>query len=244
MNDVRQIALNFLREAHGKFGGSITALARAAGVSPSTLSRPLNDPEFEFVPRLSTLTKVGQAAGMMLPRELRGLDVPENPEGEPAPFRSVPVVGVIWPGAWIEYETEEDQEVVFVPRTLLPHAALAAYSMGRKTRDPDFPPGSQVIVAQPDDVHLLAGDCVVVERIRDGLSEFSIRTVEPQHGGTIHLVGRPRFNEDDFVYLAMFGEVAGETSEIKGVVVAAYREGRFGSGPHIEDWDMPPLGTE
>ena len=75
-DDPQTAARAFLIEAVAKSGLKPSALAKRAGVAPSTITRPLNEPEFQFIPKAATLAKIAKAAGIVLPNTILSLDSP------------------------------------------------------------------------------------------------------------------------------------------------------------------------
>jgi lambda repressor-like predicted transcriptional regulator len=56
----QETARDFLRAAIQRSGLKPSQLAKKAGVAPSTITRPLSDPLYEFIPKASTLAKIAE----------------------------------------------------------------------------------------------------------------------------------------------------------------------------------------
>ena len=109
----------FLTHALQVSGLKPHALAKKAGVAPTTITRPLNDPEFKFTPKPATLRKIAEAAGLDLPAGL-AVAAPSAPI-----LQELPIIGPIQAGAWLALdETVQDEPIFFtaVADRRYPHA--------------------------------------------------------------------------------------------------------------------------
>lgn len=166
----REAAREMLEVAVSRFPGSIAALAKRAGVSPSTITRPLNSDDYSYVPKQATLEKIMRAAGVATP--------PFQATSYPMPWgsRQVPIMGVAIAGVWDEEpEAAVDDEYIVLPISE-DDGPVAAYIVGSGAGGSFFKDGTVLVVHEeqgPKD-----GDYVVVRRIRDSLVETSFRLVE------------------------------------------------------------------
>lgn len=77
--------VEYLRHVADKTGRSLSSIAREAGLSSTTLTRPVNDPEHVFAPKLSTLEKVERVTGIALaPFQKPSSEAIAVTRGEPA----------------------------------------------------------------------------------------------------------------------------------------------------------------
>lgn len=166
----REAAREMLELAVSRFPGSIAALAKKAGVSPSTITRPLNSEDYSYVPKQATLEKIVRAAGVEMP------PFQATPFPVPHGSRQVPVMGVAIAGVWDEEpEAAIDEEFIVLPISE-DDGPVAAYIVGAGAGGNFFKDGTVLIVHEaqgPQD-----GDYVVIRRIRDNLVETSFRLVE------------------------------------------------------------------
>lgn len=77
---------DWLAKVVKKTGMAPTRLANHIGVSPSTLTRPLNDPEYESVMSTTTISKLVAVSGLPAPASLGGNDTPGMGESEVARY--------------------------------------------------------------------------------------------------------------------------------------------------------------
>lgn len=231
---LRDAVRAFLKQAVETSGMTPAALARRAGVSPSTISRPLNDASFNFTPRPSTLRAIAEAAGLdydaWAPIELQGAGKPPPQDG----FRRVPVVGVVQAGAWAEIPEEVHPEE-FIPIQLPEYgrANLFALRISGRSMDRFYPDGSYVVVAPAHEAGVRDGDHVVVRRKRGSLAETTLKEVVQERDGSISLYPRstdPAFKEPLRVERV---READEGPEVIGVVVASYAVRGNRSGPLV-----------
>lgn len=180
MTDTTEDARAFLTRALEASGLKPFALAKKAGIAPTTITRPLNDPEFKFTPKPATLRKIAEAAGLDLPQ---GLAV--APAG-PASVDDLPMIGPIQAGKWAEIdETVQDEPVFFsvVADRRYPHARQWLREVrGDSMNARGIMPGHLAHIVDITDagVNLNTGMIVEVTRLRDGgaLREITLKEVE------------------------------------------------------------------
>lgn len=180
VSDLSDVARQFLAQAVKASGMAPYALARKAGVAPTTITRPLNDDSFKFTPKLATLLKISEASGVPLPA-----DVFDGP-AIPVRVGELPVIGPVQAGAWLEVDdTGQDEPptmaVALDPR--YPHARqwlreVKGDSMNARGIQPgDF---AHLVDFGGAGVELRSGQVVEVTRIRAGgaLREVTLKEVE------------------------------------------------------------------
>lgn len=188
MVDLADEARAFMREALNKTGLAPYALAKKAGVSPTTITRPLNDPEFSFTPKPATLMKIAQAAGMDLPGSLR---VPTR--SGPVQAGQLPLIGPVQAGAWLALDETAQDEPQMIDATMdrrYPHAkqwlrTVNGDSMNlRNIFDGDL---AHIVDWTDAGVQLTTGMIVEVSRYRagGGLREVTLKEAEVRPGATI-----------------------------------------------------------
>lgn len=187
MVDLADEARAFMREALNKTGLAPYALAKKAGVSPTTITRPLNDPEFSFTPKPATLLKIAQAAGMDLPGSLR---VPTR--SGPVQAGQLPLIGPVQAGAWLALDETAQDEPQMIDATMdrrYPHAkqwlrTVNGDSMNlRNIYDGDL---AHIVDWTDAGVQLTTGMIVEVSRYRagGGLREVTLKEAEVRPGAT------------------------------------------------------------
>lgn len=87
----------YLKSVVQQTGKSLSAIARDAQISPTTLTRPMSDPDYKFVLKLATLEKIATTTGIPLPdhptpQRTEGYAFPESLVREAAEtfFEAVP----------------------------------------------------------------------------------------------------------------------------------------------------------
>ncbi len=166
----------FLQEAVIHSGLPPATLARRAAVSASTITRPLNDPEFSFIPRSATLQKIADAAGIPVPRSFTAGRPPPAVEDTPE-IRIVPIYGEARLGSW-RPETDETAEAEawdrgdWAPVSLTEYAAtpLSAYRITRPLADET----SVVVIAPRHATGIRVGDDLIVRRWSGSFSETAL----------------------------------------------------------------------
>jgi SOS-response transcriptional repressor LexA len=180
MTETPEDARAFLTRALEASGLKPFALAKKAGVAPTTITRPLNDPEFKFTPKPATLRKIAEAAGLDLPQ---GLSV--APSG-PASVDSLPMIGPIQAGKWAEIDESVQDEPVFfsvVADRRYPHARQWLREVkGDSMNARGVMPGqlAHIVDIMDAGINLNSGMIVEVTRSRDGgaLREITLKEVE------------------------------------------------------------------
>lgn len=180
MADVADEARMFLTHALHVSGLKPHALAKKAGVAPTTITRPLNDPEFKFTPKPATLRKIAEAAGIDLPT---GLAV--GPASVPS-IQELPIIGPIQAGAWLALdETVQDEPIFFtaVADKRYPHARQWLREVrGDSMNAKGIMPGdlAHIVDVTEAGINLNTGMVVEVTRTRDdgSLREITLKEVE------------------------------------------------------------------
>ena len=180
MDDPIDDARAFLKRALDVSGLKPFALAKRAGVAPSTITRPLNDPDFKFTPKPVTLRKIAEAAGVDLPSVLAAA-----PRSAPS-TNELPIIGPIQAGAWLLLdETVQDDPIYFtaVADRRYPHARQWLREVrGDSMNARGVMPGDLAHIVDVTDagLNLNTGMIVEVTRCRDGgsLREITLKEVE------------------------------------------------------------------
>lgn len=178
----------FLHEALRVSGLKPHALAKKAGVAPTTITRPLNDPDFTFTPKPATLMKIAEAAGVALPGSL---SVPVR-QG-PIQVGGLPLIGPVQAGAWLALDDSAQDEPEIIDATLdrrYPHAqqwlrVVRGDSMNaRNIFEDDL---AHIVEWAGAGLHLNTGMIVEVTRFRDGggLREVTLKEAEVRPGVTL-----------------------------------------------------------
>lgn len=179
MSDLNKNQLAYIRRVMERTGMAPTALAQAAGVASTTITRPLNDPDYAFEISNRTIKKIEAATGISYadhssssaPKELT-----RRAGG------TAPVVATVEAGAWREVNEldQEDMEWVTVPADdKYPDATQRVFdvsgdSMNRLDPYP-ITNGARIVAIDYDEiasrVPLRDGLVVVVQRSRNGGQE-------------------------------------------------------------------------
>jgi SOS-response transcriptional repressor LexA len=214
MAEEAEVAREFMRRALDATGLSPYKLAKKAGIAPSTITRPLNDPTFKFVPKQATLNKIAEAAGLTAPTVAEASPIVE------AVSQWVPLVGEVRAGNWAEVSHDpliEEHIAVHLPEYA--RASLFALRVVGRSMDQKYPDGSVVIAAPAIEAGIRVGDDVVVRRYRDGLAETTLKEVT-QNGDGYELT--PRSSDATFKPLPFprIGDASDQDGiEIIGVVI-------------------------
>lgn len=192
MNEAAEKPKAYVRYVLEKTGLAPSALAKAAKVSQTTITRPLNDPGHQFVFSNSTLGKIGQATGITYEQFLMesGVGAASELRRAASPQTSAPIVATVEAGAWREvdpFDQSEHRWVAVEPDAKYPHAIQEVYEVSGDSMNQAEPhpikPGSRVVAVRYEDImHLTPlrdGLVVVVQRTRgDGQErEISIKEV-------------------------------------------------------------------
>ena len=227
-DETRRIAREFVEEALRTSGLTAYAMARKAGISPTTLTRLLNNPDHKVVPKLATLRKVGAVAGLTPPR-LGGLDL----ESAPRP-RWVPLVGEARYGTWVEDQAVgDDDEGIPVHLPRYEHTQLFALRNAGQPHDTKYRLNTAIVAAPADEVGVRLGDDVVIRRRQGAFSETSLREVTRDEAGALVLRALTTDPRQTPLPMPRSLKADGCSVEILGVVVASVREGRNGLGPDL-----------
>lgn len=230
MADLQEAAREFYRAALAKTEWTPYKLAQAAGIAATTITRPLNDPKYKFVPKLETIGKIAAAAGMEPPDALKAL-----PPGQLTPVAgSIPVVGTVRAGSW-EMIPEEPVIEEWLPMDVPEYAGASLFAVRVVGRSMDliYPDGTYVIAIPPQEAGLRVGDRVVVRRYdATGRAETTLKEIANASNG--RLVLEPR-SSDPLHQLPIIVPIGDDHTdigvEIIGVVVASYSKERRGTGP-------------
>lgn len=231
MDELREAAREFFRAGMKKTGWKPYRWAKEAGVSPTTITRPLNDPDWKPVPKLDTLAKLAAAAGMELPSILRqGTVVDLTPVS-----REIPVVGDVRAGSW-ERIPDEPNIVEWLPMEVPDYAGadLFAVRVVGKSMDLLYSDGTYVVCAPAAQAGLQEGDCVVVRRWDGDRAETTLKQIERLADGSYIL--QPRSTQAEFqeaIPIRQGDQLTQNGVEIVGVVLISYRRDRRGRGPQI-----------
>lgn len=227
MADAAEEAREFLRRALTVTGLKPYALAKRAGVSPTTITRPLNDPAFKFTPKMATLVKIAEASGLTPPK------LPEPSLDIEAVTQWVPLVGEVRAGAWTEILAEpvvEDRIPVHLPE--YQRANLFAVRVSGRSMDLKYPDGTVVIVLPAAESGLRVGDDVIVRRCQNGLAETTLKEMVQESDGSYALY--PRSSDASFKPIPLERHrSAQEGAEIIGVVIYSISPTRQGRGPLV-----------
>lgn len=173
-NLAKQAAKELLREAVAKFPGSIAALAKKAGVSPSTITRPLNDEEYGYVPKQATLDKIARAAGLdTAPQEIGRIHAA-------AQVANIPILGAVKAGVWLDEPDAHESEFVALPINTPRH--LSAFTLDQAGGGFGYREGTILVVEEGSPI--FDGCEVVIRRFKGDVAETTLRVVEIEDGVT------------------------------------------------------------
>lgn len=228
MDGYRAAAVAYLQRVKDESGLSLNEVAQRVGVSHTTLTRPLNNPLYKYVPKFATLQRIALATGIGLPTELTNL-----PNAQPivAKLKLLTVRGVVAAGMWQAAEVVQDVplgEALMVEDPAyvgLPQWAelLRGPSMNRTYLDGDY---LHVVDAAALGYFPRAGDDVIVERRtgQDGKVERTCKRVAVIEGQRA-LIGDStveHWNDP----LPLDGGDEDTLIQIIGLVVGSYRSRR------------------
>lgn len=152
----RALAIGQLKSALDAFGGSATALAKKAGVSTSTITRPLKDPNGASLPKWATINKIVEAAGL---GPTGNMGIVRGPQS----LQFIEIVGELRPGVW--FEDAEDREygdrIYLSVEALRPAGVLSAFTVGPEGIP--YPSGTRAIVDSGRAI--VPGDTVVIRQV-------------------------------------------------------------------------------
>lgn len=187
MAEIADEARAFLSRALQVSGLKPHALAKRAGVAPTTITRPLNDPAFKFTPKPATLRKIAEAAGLDLPDALA-----IGPALTPVPGQ-LPLFGPVQAGAFLLVDDSDQDDPPTVPVLLDPRYPHAPQWL-REVRGDSMNargvfPGdlAHIVDFAAAGINLNTGMVVEVTRTRDGggLREITLKEVELTPEGVV-----------------------------------------------------------
>lgn len=227
MDEYRAAAIAYLKRVRDESGLSLNEIAQRVGVSHTTLTRPLANPDYKYVPKFATLQRIAAVTRIQLPVELTN-DTPRSPDV--ARLRILSVRGVVAAGMWQSVEVADEPlgeaRMVEDPNySGLPQWAeiVRGPSMNRTYADGDY---LHVIDGPALGYFPHPGDDVIVERRsgQDGRVERTCKRVVLQNGKPA-LVGDStieHWNEP----LALDNGHDDTIVQIIGLVVGSYRPRR------------------
>lgn len=222
----------YVRHVMSELGLAATALAAKAGLSATTLTRPLNDPDHKFSISTSTLAKIGAASGISYSAFLRR-EESASAIARPSHRRLRPaiVVATVEAGAWREvdeFDQSDPEWIAVPPDDKYPDATQDVYDVAGDSMNGLQPhpitPGSRVVAVRYDEIAgrspLRDGLVVVVQRSRndgqereltikqvawfDDRIEFQPRSTNPKHKPIVVMHDSW---EDDGIQIAVVGLV-------------------------------------
>lgn len=182
----------WMRDTLADTGLTIREWAERSGVSPSTISRALND-SYEFVTSGRTLQKLASGAGVKAP-------LISSIAATPPSLALLPVRGTVQAGAWLEHDMCDQREAETYPAAPDPRfpanaqwlSEVAGDSMNdlqRHGRPAGLYPGDLIhcIDAEAIDYTPATGDIVEVERLRaqGGIRELTVKEIEVTPNGIL-----------------------------------------------------------
>lgn len=230
MDELREAARDFLRRGLKKTGWTAYRWAKEARVASTTITRPLNDPEFKYLPKADTLQKLALAAQLELPNILK----PTESMDIVKVHRSIPVVGDVRAGSWERVPDEPDIRE-WLPMEVPGYEGVELFAVKVVGRSMDllYQDGTYVICAPPAEAGLQVDDCVVVRRTNaSDQAETTLKQIVSQADGSVVLAPRssdPAHQEP--IPVPARNEWAHAGLEILGVVLVEYRKERRGRGP-------------
>lgn len=203
MGTYRDLAVEYLRLVIAETGKSATELAATVGVSSTTFTRPLNNPQFKYGPKFETLRKLAQETGVPLTSALTASSEQLLTEVQKRrPIGKLEVRGIVAAGVWREVFMQLDEPMGVSPFVEDPRFAEFrqwAELVEGPSMNKHYLPGDFLHVVDTIDSGYAAkyGDHVIVER-RDGNKiERTCKVYERRNGRPV-LVGDstdPRWNE-------------------------------------------------
>lgn len=232
MDELREATRDFLTRALAATGWTPYRLSKEAGVSATTITRPLNKPDWKFVPKLDTLSKIAKVSGVDLPDILKttvSMDI-VSVRG------SIPVWGSVRAGSWEQIPDEpviEEWLQMDVPEYA--GASLFALRVTGRSMDLVYADGSFVILAPPSETGLRIGDRVVVRQYdASGKAETTLKEITKGTSETIVLQPRSSDPAHQTPLIIPIRRDSDVGVEIVGVVVAVYALEARGRGPLLD----------
>lgn len=105
MDKYRAAAVAYLQRVRDESGMTLNEIAQRVGVSHTTLTRPLSNPDYKYVPKFATLQRIALHTRIPLPPELTN-DISGLPDV--ARLRVLSVRGIVAAGMWQSAEVSQD----------------------------------------------------------------------------------------------------------------------------------------
>lgn len=227
MDMYRAAAVAYLKRVRDESGLSLNEIAQRVGVSHTTLTRPVSNVDYKYVPKFATLQRIAQLTGIPLPPDLT--QVNPAPPSEPR-LRVLSVRGIVAAGMWQAIEDIQDgplgetRIVEDLSYAGLPQWAelVRGESMNRTYRDGDF---LHVVDAPSLGYSPQPDDDVIVERrsSRDGKIERTCKRIVMVNG-KFALIGDSTIERWNSPLPLADGEDT--TVNIVGMVLGSYRPRR------------------
>lgn len=227
MDKYRAAVVAYLRRVKDESGKSLNEIAQRVGVSHTTLTRPLNNPDYKYVPKFATLQKIANETQIPLPVELTDAAIASPTT---AALKLLSVRGVVAAGMWQSREVTQDVPLGEVPMVEdgryagLPQWAelVRGPSMNRTYLDGDY---LHVIDVPSLGYTPQVGEDVIVERrtAQDGTIERTCKRVAVVNGARA-LVGDSTVDHWNEPLPLDNGEAS--YVQIVGLVVGSYRPRR------------------
>lgn len=112
MDDYRAAVIDYLRRVRDESGRSLNEIANSVGVSHTTLTRPVNNPNYKYIPKVETLQRIAQLTGIPLPSGLPNVGISTLTT---LPIRALTVRGVVAAGMWQAAELLQDEPLGTAP---------------------------------------------------------------------------------------------------------------------------------
>lgn len=112
MDQYREAIVAYLRQVRETAPMSLNQIAQRVGVSHTTLTRPVNNPDYPYVPKFATLQKISLLTGIPLPAALTSVTVERSNK---LPIRTLVVRGVVAAGMWQAAEVIQDEPLGSIP---------------------------------------------------------------------------------------------------------------------------------
>jgi transcriptional regulator with XRE-family HTH domain len=226
MQAYREAAVSYLKHVSDVTGLSLNQIADRVGVSHTTLSRPVNNPNYKYAPKFAILQRIAQTLGVPLTRELTTNAAEALPKV--VGVRPLPVRGIVAAGMWQSLDLIQDQPLGTVPMMEDPQYAgfpqwaelLRGPSVNRVFEDGMYVHVVDTIALGYRPSH---GDLVIVERRKeqDGLIERTCKRVLIRAGEPPQLVGD---STDERFNAPLPVEVGpDDTIRVVGLVIGGYK---------------------
>jgi transcriptional regulator with XRE-family HTH domain len=228
MDEYRAAVVAYLKRVRDESGFSLNEIAQSVGVSHTTLTRPVNNPAYKYVPKFATLQRIATLTRINLPA---ALTTAEREPPSVVGLSQLVVRGMVAAGMWQAAELAQDEPIgtVSVLEDItyqgLPQWAelVRGPSMNNIFEDGDY---LHVVGFADTGYHPRPGDEVVVERHRhqDGSVERTCKRIVV-HNGALALVGDSkveRWNQP-LPYGALED---GDDVRVVGLVIGSYRPRR------------------